>query len=596
MFTDTDGTRFGTQFQVRKMRKSLSMAAVGVLALSLAACGGGGSTLGGSSTGGTTGGTGGTTTTTYSMGNGNGSSFQAGMIGLSSTSLSAGGAASLTVTIVDQNGTLYTGASTTVSFNSPCVAQGLAKIAASGASTAGPNAGTVVTTTGSVSATYTATGCSGADVITATATVGTTALTASGTITVAAAAIGSIQFKSASPATIGLKGTGLGETSTVIFKVVDSSGGPRPGVTVNFALSTTTGGISLAPASATSGSDGTVQTVVSSGTAHTSVVVTASITSPALSTQSGVLAVTTGLPRSSAFSLGVACQNVEAYNVNGVVVPVTAILSDRYQNPAPDGTAVAFNTNGGQIVGNCSTTGGTCSVNWVSADPRPQPTDSPPSKRAGRVTILATAIGEESFNDVNSNGFYDAGEPFDDLGEPYRDDNENGKYDLGEKFLDFNQNQLRDPPSGTYKGITCTGNTPGSTCSTTTLAIGKMAMIVMSESSPFGIVPAPNTPLGPLAKGATVSYTFLIQDSHLNPLPAGTTVTLAAVGAGITVNAPASFIIGCTTDPTPFSFSVSASATATSGSLTLTTKTNGVANSGTAGGVATTVTYPLTIP
>jgi hypothetical protein len=581
------------------MRTTFSLAALGALALSLGACGGGSTLASGTGTTSGTGGTGGTggTTTTYSMGNGSGSSFQSGMIGLSSTSLSAGGAASLSVTIVDQTGILYTGASTTVSFNSPCVAQGLATIAASGANTAGPTAGTVVTTTGSVSATYTATGCSGSDVITATASVGGAALSASGTITVAAAAIGSIQFKSASPATIGLKGTGLGETSTVIFKVVDASGGPRPGVDVTFALSTTVGGISLSPTHATSGTDGTVQTVVSSGTAHTSVVVSAAIASPALSTQSGVLAVTTGLPRASAFSLGVACQNVEAYNVNNVTVPVTAILSDRYQNPAPDGTAIAFNTNGGQIVGNCSTAGGTgsCSVNWVSADPRPQPTDSPPSKRPGRATILATAIGEESFNDVNANGFYDSGEPFGDLGEPYRDDNENGTYELGEKFQDFDQNQLRTPPSGTYKGITCTGNTPGSTCSTTTLAIGKTALIVMSQSVPYGIVPAPNTTLGPLTKGNTASYTFLIQDANLNPLPAGTTVELAAIGTGITVNDPKSFTIPCTTEPTAYSFSVSASATAVSGSLTLKTTTKGVANSSTAGGVSTTVPYPLTI-
>ncbi len=117
-----------------------------------------------------------------------GGSFQSGMIGLSSTTLSAGGTASLDATIVDQTGTLYTGATVTVTFNSPCVAQGLAAIAASGSSTPGPTAGTVTTSTGSISATYTAKGCSGADVITATATVGTKSLTATGTLTVAAAA------------------------------------------------------------------------------------------------------------------------------------------------------------------------------------------------------------------------------------------------------------------------------------------------------------------------------------------------------------------------------------------------------------------------
>ena len=336
------------------MHKFFSVAALAVVTALSAGCGG--DSLSGSSSGGSgTGNGGGNTTPTYSLGNGSGAGFQAGQIGLSSTSLAAGGAASLSVSVVDSAGTLYTGASTTVTFNSPCVAQGLATIAASGNSVPGLTPGTVVTSSGSVAATYTATGCSGPDVITASATVGTTALTATGTITVAAAAIGSIQFKSATPATIGLKGTGLGETSTVIFKVVDSSGGPRPGVDVNFALNTNVGGISLAPATATSGSDGTVQTVVSAGTAHTSVRVTASIASPALSTQSGVLAVTTGLPASLAFSMAVSCPNVEGLHIDGVPVKVTVRLADRYNNPAPDGTTVAFTASGGHVGGNCTT-------------------------------------------------------------------------------------------------------------------------------------------------------------------------------------------------------------------------------------------------
>lgn len=588
------------------MRNFASIAALGVIALSLSACGGGSISSGSSSSGGSTSGggsggssgSGGSKTPTYSLGNGSGSSFQPGVLGLSSSSLSAGGAASLTATIVDQTGTLYTGAATTVSFNSPCVAQGLAKIAASGTSTAGATAGTVVTTTGSVSATYTATGCGGADVITATAAVGSQSLTASGTITVAAAAVGSIQFKSATPATIGLKGTGLGETSTVIFKVVDSTGGPRPGVNVSFALNTTTGGISLSPATATSAADGTVQTVVSAGTAHTSVRVTASIASPALSTQSGVLAVTTGLPASNAFSMAVSCPNVEALNNDGVNVGVTVRLADRYNNPAPDGTTVAFTASGGHIVGNCSTPSapdhagdGTCSVNWTSANPRPTPLSTPPSKRTGRVVVLGTAIGEESFQDTNSNGYYDSGEPFSDLGEPYRDDNEDNAYELGEYFLDFNQDGLRTPPSGTFVGIRCTGSTPTSTCSSSTLAIGASSLIIMSGGTPTNVVPANGTGLGAIAINTTVSPSFLFQDVNNNPLPSGTTISAAVVGTGLTLNPPSSYTVPCTTDPTSYSFSVTAGPSyAGGGSLTITTTSPG---GGGTGGLVTTLSYPF---
>jgi len=558
---------------------------VALAACALSACGGGGSTslsAGGSSGGTTTTSSGGAsstsssgaTVTTYSMGNGTGSTFQSGVIALSTPTLAAGGAASLQVTIVDQTGTLYTGTPVVITFNSPCIAQGLATIAAEGDTVAGPNADTVSTMTGSASAQYTAQGCSGPDVVSATATVGSTQLSANGTITVAPATIGSLQFVSATPISIGLKGTGLNETSTVVFKVVDSTGGARPGVTVTFALNTSVGGITLSPASATSAADGTVQTVVSSGTQHTTVRVTASIASPALSTQSSVLTVTTGLPASAGFSIavgaasysanGLACPNVEAYSTDGVVVPITVRLSDRYNNPAPNGTAVTFTTDGGHVDGSCQTpsnpTGtpevqdGTCTVNWTSANPRPVTTDdTPPLLANGRLQILATAIGEESFTDVNGNGYWDTGEPFSNLGEPYRDDNENGHYDLGEYFLDFNQNGAWDGPDGVFKGITCSG----SSCTTTTLAIGVAHLIIMSTSN-ANITVTSNSGFtvngGGLAINASVNggqtitgtITYTVVDQNGNPMAAGTTVVVTAdTSIGTISTSTASNIIGC---------------------------------------------------
>lgn len=547
------------------MHKFFSVAALAAVSMLLDACGGG-AFQGSSSTSGT--GNGGSTTPTpvYSMGSGTGSSFQSGAIGLSSASLSAGGSASLSVTIVDQTGTLYSGGNVTVVFNSPCIAQGLATVAASGSSTPGQTAGSVSTGTGNVTATYTAKGCSGPDVITATATVGSANLSATGTITVAAAAIGSIQFVSASPISIGLKGTGLNETSTVIFKVLDSTGGARPGVTVNFSLNTQVGGLSLSPSSGTTAADGTVQTVVSAGTVHTSVRVTASIASPALSTQSSQLTVTTGLPASAGFSIsvgspsyattGLACPNVEAYGQDGVVVPVTVRLSDRYNNPAPDGTSIAFTTDGGHVGGACTTPSapgaadGTCTVNWTSANPRPLTTgDSPPILANGRAMILATAIGEESFTDTNGNGFWDSGEPFVNLGEPYRDDNENAQYDSGEYFLDFNQNGTRDVGDGTFKGITCTGSGSSSTCGTSTLAIGAQHLLIMSTSG-ARIFATPTSLSVPhsVSGGAvsTASLTYTVVDDNYNPMPAGTTISVSVDSTVGSVAGPGvSWTIGC---------------------------------------------------
>jgi hypothetical protein len=558
--------------------RNIVLATVGALALGLSSCGGSGGTdaFGGTSGTSGTGGGGTTPTTSYAMGSGSGSSFQSGAIAIANASLPAGGTTSLTVSIVDQTGTLFTGAAVSITLNSPCISQGLATIAPAAPTIAGSTPGSVVTSSGTAEATYTAKGCSGSDVISASATVNSQSLTASGTVTVASAAIGSIRFTSATPATIGLKGTGLGETSTVVFTVVDATGGPRPGVTVSFSLNTTVGGLSLSPASATSASDGTVQTVVAAGTVHTAVRVTASIASPALSTQSSVLTVTTGLPASAAFSIAVgsanygpgatpgpACPNVESYGIDGVTVPVTVRLADRYNNPVPDGTAVAFNADAGHIVGDCATPSspaspgdGTCLVTWTSANPRPQPSgDTPPIQAPGRGMILATAIGEESFTDVNGDGFWESGEPFVNLGEPYRDDNENGQYDLGEYFLDFNQNGKWDAGNGTFKGIVCTGSSPGSTCSTTTLALGVEHLIIMTSSgakitfvSAGGGFTGTGSGLTIAHGGTSGSLTVNVQDQNGNPMAAGTTITFQAdQGVGTVSTLTGAYVVGCDT-------------------------------------------------
>jgi hypothetical protein len=510
----------------------------GLLLLALTACGGNqgasigtGGGSGGGGSGGGSGGGGGTITPTYQMGGGSGPTFQPGIIAIATPNLAAGGTTSIQVSIVDQNNALYT-TSTQVTFSSTCLAIGTATISSGTPPVVGNS---VTTSTGTVIATYTAKGCSGPDVITATASVASGSLSATGTVNVASATIGSIKFISATPTTIGLKGTGLVETSTVVFQVVDSSGGPVPNVPVTFSLPTSVGGLSLAPASSTSGVDGNVQTVVSAGTAHTAIRVTATIANPARSTQSGILTVTTGLPASDAFSIAVDCPNVEAYNYDGVKVGVTVRLADRYNNPAPEGTSVAFTTSGGHIDGSCVTSSaqgvpdGTCTANWVSANPRPSPAAVPPSLLKGRAVVLATAIGEESFNDSNANGYYDSGEAFTNLGEPFRDDNESGAYELNEYYLDFNGNQTRNAGDGTFKGVTCTGTSPSDTCSAKNLAIGAQIVIVMSTSS--SIVTGPADVAVP--SGTTpVHVVYNVKDANGNAMPSGTVIHADLTGGG----------------------------------------------------------------
>ena len=134
-----------------------------------------------------------TSTGAVQMGTGSGASFQPGIIGIASSNLTAGGSTTLTISIVQSGGILYTGSATVV-FNSACIAAGRAQIRQNGVAVP-----SVTTTTGIVTVTYAATGCSGSDVITATSTVNGSNLSATGTVTVAAASAGSIEFVTAAP-------------------------------------------------------------------------------------------------------------------------------------------------------------------------------------------------------------------------------------------------------------------------------------------------------------------------------------------------------------------------------------------------------------
>jgi hypothetical protein len=299
--------------------------------------------------------------------------------------------------------------------------------------------------------------------------------------------------------------------------------------------------------------------------------VTATITSPALSTESSNLTVTTGLPASNAFSIAVgapgynslACPNVEAYGIDLIAVPVTVQLADRYNNPAPNQTSVAFTTNGGHIDGSCTTplssttVDGECQVTWTSANPRPGTGSTPPTYRNGRVEILATAIGEESFDDVNSTGYYQAGDPFSNLGEPYLDANESGAYVKGDPFDNYFNTGSYVGPSGSFIGITCTSTS----CTESTLGIGVEHLIIMSTtgaraylstSSPTTFV---NVSGGvSIAAGTTGAFYLLVTDQNGNPMAAGTQISATATSSAgsVTVGGSGSSVLtGCNSSGGP---------------------------------------------
>ena len=266
---------------------------------------------------------------------------------------------------------------------------------------------------------------------------------------------GAMEFVSAAPQKITLKsagGAGLSELSTVTFRLVGIDGLPLANQTVIFSINNVIGGITIDPASATTGFDGLVSTVVHAGTVPTSLRITATATisdgtsndgtsDNIVFAQSDMLAVGVGTPDQNSMSLSLSNHAPEAWRYDGKEVDVTVRLGDHFNNFIPDGTSVYFTTEGGVIEPSCETVNSACTVKWLSSNPRPAD---------HRVTILATTLGSESFQDTDSDGVYSQadGEPFTDINgnrvydEPFTDENNNGKFD--EPFVAM-LNGVHDP-------------------------------------------------------------------------------------------------------------------------------------------------------
>ncbi len=448
-------------------------------------------------------------------------------IGVGSTSLSAFGTTSVSVQVLT-GGVLFT-TPLSVSFSSGCAASGKAELTTS-----------VTTVNGVATASYRDKGCSGLDTITA--TLSGIAATSSATITVLAPNTGAIQFVAANPAQITLKGTGgagLSETSEVRFKVLDVGGNPVGGKTVNFTLSTTVGGVSLTSTSAVSDpTTGEVVTNVIAGTVSTPVRVLATTTNNVnaqLATQSDQLTITTGVPTQTAFSVSATTLNIEGWDFDGINTTINARLADHFGNPPPGGTVVNFISEGAKVNGTCSTSasgatieGGTCSVLFTSQTLRPT---------NGRVSVLAYAVGEEGFTDLNGNGIVDQRSELVDsnftstvgYGEAFVDFNENNSRDeTTEPFVDFDSNgafllPAADPASALYKGILCLESS-GLCDASKTLHLRQTMVIVLSGSDPYISTDFDPGSAIDLTTGSR-DVSFRISDLHGNALPSGTTIS-----------------------------------------------------------------------
>jgi hypothetical protein len=408
---------------------------------------------------------------------------------------------------------------------------------------------------------------------------------------------GSLEFVSADPETISLKGTGLTETSKVSFKLKDGSGQPVSGKTVDFTLTSTEGGLSLTQGSDDTNSDGIASTTVQAGTKATSVRVEGSVTTNSggtLTTRSSKLVVSTGLPDDDSFSLSVDTHNQNAWGYDGVKATVTAHVADRFNNPVPDGTTIYFTTEGGSIESSCQTADGVCSVEWTSQDPRPtgQTTDGTDPNGTtlsfqgnpmdGRATVTASVVGEESFTDLDADGRYTDGDTFTDITETYQDYDEDGVRDSGfEPYSDFNGNETFDSPDGLYSGVLCEHS---SNCaSTETKKIFEHQVIIMGSESYFIEISDDGLGSNPASDDALTAPDTVnigVWEGNGNVPAAGTTISVETTAGNLagktSYEVPDSIARG------PYSFNVTLEDTTDSktGTLTVTvtSPSNDVAN------------------
>ncbi|SQH74934.1 conserved exported protein of unknown function [Shewanella benthica] len=485
--------------------------------------------------------------------------------------ISAGGSFGITATLISQadDGT-FTRVQTpaSISFSSDCVLGNNASLDTP-----------VTTLSGQASSTFQNTSCSGNsrrnDQIVASTQSGNLTLTAKLAFILESQALASLSFESAEPKVIRIKGaggTGSTESSLVTFKVTGSDGQPIAQQQVSFSLDTLVGGLSFSngqgttkdTASSFTNSEGLASVRVQSGTVPTPVRVLASATDVdgTITSQSEQLTVNTGLPQQLGFSLSASALNPEADQFNGEKSTITAYASDSFGNPAPDDTSINFTAEGGQIVPSCSTVNGSCSVEWTSTSPRV------PNHR---ITILAYALGHETFFDTNGNNIFDdadgiavdaclnsSGAPiacsgngmdieaympngFSDLGDAFRDDDETGQHSEGEKYFNTENRTSYVGPDGKFNGPQCEGNLCGIDQANKTYIRKALVMTMSGSHADFTLwqdgklisddsakETDPMVSLTNIAPGQSSQFSVQFYDSAYQIMPAGSQVTVTA--------------------------------------------------------------------
>ena len=330
---------------------------------------------------------------------------------------------------------------------------------------------------------------------------------------------GVIELNEIVPPIIGIQGSGIEQSATIEFLIKDNLGNlVSDDTVVEFSLGTTKlgGGEKIATAGSGGNSataktnNGIVSVTLQSGIVAGTIDVIATVGE--ISTVARVTIVS-GMPDAKHFSLAAEYLNIAGGVRFGLHDKITAYLGDRFGNIVPDNTPVSFITEGGTIgqsvgggVFTATSTFGQATAILQSAAPTTPFLGGVPALQyfgyecsgnyasvlestatdlcgnPGLVTVVAFTTGSESFVDANGNGYFDAGENFNDLTEPYIDANDSGKFDAGELYIDVSGDGQFNAGNGKFDG-------PGGESQNTTIWTSIRILFSDNTPNPISVTP-----------------------------------------------------------------------------------------------------------
>ena len=404
-----------------------------------------------------------------------------------------------------------------------------------------------------------------------TSTAGTATITASSgvvsgqtTISVAGATAGSIEFVSAEPQVVVIKGSGGAETSTITFHVKDSNGNlVASSENVLLELSGPNGGEYIGPVSGVKSLEvgtesGIVSTTLHSGTIPGTVTITATVEGSSLKTSSGVIAIGGGVPSEGHFSLSTTKLNLEGLKYDGITADINVRLADRYGNyNVLEGTSVSFYSECGAIDRAVNLDAeGEGTVTFRTQQPFPQNVsisafddtiaddffnylgiviNDTHSPRDGLCTIVAVVDGEEEFTDQNANGLFDDSElgtivdTYDDIHLdkdddpmtiPYGSVTPGHPYDSAFEDLIVDRNE-----NGSFDGMNNAWDSNKRISHQIKLLFTGVPAVSIADS--FGSPVTASDTISVVDGGSQLIY-FSLHDINFNPPIAGTKVTVSS--------------------------------------------------------------------